>query len=76
MSSERQFGMGPGPIPHSAILSYAHWMGWEAEFDAFLACVRAMDAAYLEWASTDPDKRKTVAKEPLSPAVLAGMFGG
>jgi predicted small integral membrane protein len=67
--------MGLGPVPHSAILAYAQWMGWADEFDAFLSCIRAMDAAFMEWSSTDPKERRTVAKEPLSPTVFAGMFG-
>ena len=67
--------MGVGPIPHSAILAYAQWMGWDDEFNAFLGCIRAMDAAYMDWTNTDPKDRKTIAKEPLTPDLLVGMFG-
>lgn len=67
--------MGVGPIPHSAILAFAQWRGWVGEYGAFLGCIRAMDAVYMEWLNTEPDKRRTVSKEPLTPAALAGMFG-
>lgn len=52
LSSERQIGMGVGPIPTSSI--EAHVMGWSyVDADMFRGCIRAMDAAYLEQANGD-----------------------
>lgn len=46
LSSDRQIGMGQGPIPHSSIANYAlRGSGLEVEF--FLPIIRAMDRAYL-----------------------------
>lgn len=44
LSTERQIGMGPGPIPASAIEA---WPVDAAERETFKACMRAMDHEYL-----------------------------
>lgn len=50
LSTERQIGMGVGPIPQSAI--DRHTSGWRYDdADAFNACIRAMDRVYLEHSS-------------------------
>lgn len=46
LSTERQIGMGVGPIPASAI--DGHVMGWSYEDAAmFEHCIREMDGVYL-----------------------------
>ena len=76
LSTERQVGMGVGPIPHSAIVAYAERMGWGDDLDAFLACVREMDRTYLEWSAQDPKDRRTFAAEPMPMDVFASKFQG
>lgn len=46
LSTERQIGMGVGPIPQSAI--DRHVAGWSDEdADMFEFCIREMDGVYL-----------------------------
>lgn len=46
LSTERQIGMGIGPIPQSAI--DRHVVGWDDEdADLFEFCIREMDGVYL-----------------------------
>lgn len=49
LSTERQFGMGIGPIPITAMQAYArHYeMDDEEEFD-FVYFIKAMDATYIK----------------------------
>ena len=49
LSSERQIGMGAGPIPYSAIVFYARNYGMSSgqEYD-LIYLVRRMDCRYLE----------------------------
>lgn len=50
LHTERQVGMGPGPIPHSACEDYARRRGLCEELvDHFCDVIRAMDDAYLGW---------------------------
>lgn len=50
LSTDRQIGMGIGPIPASSIAR--HTAGWpEDDADAFRTCIRAMDAVYLDHAA-------------------------
>ena len=50
LHTDRPIGMQVGSIPFTAILTYAQWsdITEAGEFDLFLACIRAMDRAYLE----------------------------
>lgn len=54
LSTDRQVGMGTGPIPFSALDRYADRFGLSApdDFDRFRAIVRAMDDAYLSHKSS------------------------
>lgn len=46
LSSDRQIGMGVGPIPASSI--DRHTASWDYDSaDMFRACIRAMDGAYM-----------------------------
>ncbi len=61
LSTERQIGMGPGPIPASAI--ERHTAGWP--YDAawmFRHCIREMDRAYL--AKPDEPTEQTCSDNP------------
>lgn len=56
LSTERQIGMGVGPIPQSAI--NAHTNGWRYDdADMFMEIIRAMDAEYMSLASQNPEER-------------------
>ena len=46
LSTERQIGMGVGPIPASAV--DRHVVGWlDEDAEMFEVCIREMDEAYL-----------------------------
>jgi hypothetical protein len=50
LSTDRQIGMGIGPIPESSI--ERHTADWpDEDREMFTACIRAMDAVYLEQAN-------------------------
>lgn len=52
LSSDRQIGMGEGPIQYSSIRLYTS--GWPAdEVAMFTRCIRAMDGVYLDHANRD-----------------------
>lgn len=54
LSTERQIGMAVGPIPRSAIDRWTE--GWpQDDAEAFLICIRALDAVYLEKPKDEPD---------------------
>ena len=62
LSTERQIGMGIGPIPWSSIDAYARrfGVGNRDAFEDFTALVVAMDVAYLgHLAAKNPDKGAT-----------------
>lgn len=70
--------MGVGPIPNSAIVRQAVWLGLDAdEFALFRSVIRTMDAVYRD----DVDARKgtgkapSVSSQPLTPALLLGLWG-
>lgn len=50
LSTERQIGMGVGPIPRSAIRSYAEEYGIieDDEYDKFEQIIRSVDVNYLK----------------------------
>lgn len=58
LSSERQIGMGLGPIGWSAIDRYAERNGIDGsdELDRFHRLIRAMDAAFLAHAAAGNEK--------------------
>lgn len=49
LTTERQIGMGVGPIPYSSIRNYAadYRISGRDEFDYFLRLITAMDTKYL-----------------------------
>jgi hypothetical protein len=55
--------MGLGPIPWSAIVSYAKWydLDWDIA-DAFVDIIREMDDAYLKYQSDEQDRTKLLNK--------------
>lgn len=59
LSTERQLGMAIGPIPVSKITEYAAKARLEFDtMDLFVAVLRAMDGAYLEWAMDEQKKAR------------------
>lgn len=64
LSTERQMGMGLGPIPSSAI---DRWPVDDVERPAFRACIRAMDREYLAHSRDD-------AKAPADGQTVAAML--
>ena len=60
LSTTRQFGMGPGPIPWNWIVHYAerHDMD-EVGIQQFTAIIREMDRTYLDWQDRKSKRRST-----------------
>lgn len=58
LATERQIGMGLGPIPRSAAVAYAAEYGITEgdEFDRFWAIIRTVDAEQLKLANTTKKK--------------------
>lgn len=74
LSSERQIGMGVGPIPASAI--DRHVAGWHYEdADMFRAVIRAMDGVYLEMANRRDDEPKADSEPTSARDAFRGAFG-
>lgn len=61
LTTDRQIGMGIGPIPWSAVDRYAarHRLDDDEQFDLFARFVRAMDAVFLK---TIHERQKRDAK--------------
>lgn len=69
LSSDRQIGVGVGPIQYSSIRLYT--AGWPPdEVTLFTRCIRAMDQIYLEHANSD-SKPKEFSRE-----MFRGAFSG
>jgi len=65
LSTERQIGMGVGPIPASCVTR--HCAGWRYDdADMFKACIRAMDAVYLGHANNPGDSAPPATEAPMS----------
>ncbi len=62
LGSERQIGMGVGPIPRSAIKAYAEEFEiFGDDFDKFLSIIRTLDSEYLSLVNNiKKDKGDTV----------------
>lgn len=74
LSTDRQFGMGVGPLPAASIDRWIDRAGLgDDEAASFRGCMRAMDRAYRE--GQDPEAQR-VADRPLTPALFSAMFGG
>lgn len=69
LSTERQIGMGIGPIPRSKMREYARELGVQ-DFDAFRSIIGAMDDEYLALnnASSKPVKDNAVAPDDVEGA--------
>jgi hypothetical protein len=72
LSTERHIGMGPGPIPNSAIGHWAQKLVID-EPSMFLACIRAMDKVYLDHAGAPKDE-DTVSSHTMSPDLFDKLF--
>lgn len=53
LSTDRQVGMAAGPIPRASITEHTKDWPWE-DADCFHACMRAMDALYLQGDKSEP----------------------
>lgn len=63
LSTERQMGMGLGPIPNSKIKEYASDCGFDVLLrDAFIFIIRAMDNAFLAWYNKQQEEKVKKAK--------------
>lgn len=63
LTTERQIGMGLGPIPWSAILLYAERKNLDPGIhEAFVHVIRAMDSAYLDWQQQESERRQRQAR--------------
>lgn len=48
LSTDRQIGMGVGPIPYTSLECYAQRYDFEgSDFDVFKSIIRSMDELYL-----------------------------
>lgn len=58
LSTERQIGMGLGPIPASALREYARHSGVFGDLlDSFTVVIRAVDAEYLKLVAPKDQKQ-------------------
>ncbi len=65
LHTERQVGMGPGPIPHGKCEDYARRRGLCEELvDHFCDVMRAMDEAYLGWVEDSRPKPPPSRPQP------------
>lgn len=63
LSTDRQSGMGAGPIPWTAINLYCQREGVTGEdYDYLLDMVRAMDRVFLDYQKEKSDEREAAAK--------------
>jgi len=58
LSTDRQFGMGVGPIPFTSVLQYGNHYEIE-DLDDFLFFIRSLDAEYIKYANKDNAKKPT-----------------
>lgn len=59
LCTERQYGMGPGPIPRSKMVEYGQQAGLdEVMLEAFCAIMRAMDAVWMDWQGKEAEKQR------------------
>lgn len=59
LSSDRQIGMGLGPIPWTVIEKYCESKGFDLEQkEAFHSHLRALDAVFLEYHKEQSDVKK------------------
>lgn len=71
LGTERQFGMGIGPIPRSAIIAYGQDdLGLSGDsLDRFVAIIRAADSDYLSFVNgSKPDDPKMRTLVPMNDA--------
>lgn len=72
LSSDRQIGMAPGPLPAASIAR--HVAGWDsAEAERFRQVMRALDQVFLAERPTD-GKPKGKVVGVLTPAVMREAF--
>lgn len=73
LSSDRQIGMVPGPLPAASIAR--HVQGWDtAEADRFRQVMRALDAVFMAERNTDGKPQGKVVGV-LTPGVMKEAFG-
>ncbi len=79
LSSERQYGNVPGPIPSSKIDEWAIRIGASGERLMFRRLMRSLDEVYLSHLSGrqtgNGHGRPQVAKRELTPALFKAVFG-
>lgn len=71
LSTDRQIGMGLGPLPSASIDRYIsdHDLGYD-DADMFRACMRAMDELFREGDKSAPPRGTVVRRK--SPDVVRG----
>lgn len=59
LSTERDMGMGLGPIPWSSIVAYGERAGLDDVdlVDAFVRIIREMDVGWLKWQEAQAKKK-------------------
>lgn len=63
LSTMRQQGYSPGPIPWDKAMLWAAHKGLDESLtDLFMTVIRVMDNAWLEWHSKQLEKSREVAK--------------
>ena len=78
LSTDRQIGMGVGPIPHSSIVLAISQMGLdEIEADLFKRCIRAADREFLRFmamSDLERDIERGQFNQPMTPALFDRLF--
>lgn len=79
LSTERQVGVGLGPVPASAIEWMAERIGvGEDEFESYRCAMRALDRVVIENASKGNNgtaPAPTISSRPATPALIDALFG-
>jgi len=64
LTTDREIGMGVGPVPWTAMDRYAarHAIDDPDDFDEFVELITAMDQAYLDHCRTEQDRQAKASK--------------
>jgi hypothetical protein len=76
LSSERQFGMGVGPIPISKVREVARENRYDEEsLELLLIVIKTLDAAYMKWMRDRVDTNRRLRNSQAGSKEPSGGWG-